>query len=90
MSIHFALGESAMKTILSAAAALMFIAAPAFADCASDVKAAEKAVMEVKDMKQKEMATKDLEMAKKAMMEKKDAECMKSAEMAKKNAMMKK
>jgi hypothetical protein len=80
-----------MKTILSAAAALMFLAAPAVAaDCATQVKMAEKAVMEVKDMKAKEMAMKDLEMAKKAMMEKKDAECMKSAEMAKKNAMMKK
>jgi hypothetical protein len=80
-----------MKTILTAAAmvAAFALASPAFADCAADIKAAEKAVMEVKDMKQKEMAMKDLEMAKKAMMEKKDAECMKSAEMAKKNAMMK-
>jgi hypothetical protein len=77
--------------ILPAAAVLaaFAIASPAFADCANDVKAAEKAVMEVKDAKQKQMAMKDLEMAKKAMMEKKDAECMKSAEMAKKNAMMK-
>ena len=79
-----------MKTILSAAAAFMFIAAPAFAaDCASQVKMAEKAVMEVKDMKQKEMAMKDLDKAKKAQMEKKESECMKSAEMAEKAAMKK-
>ena len=80
--------------LLAALALTISVAAPALADCASDVKAAEKAVMEVKDMKQKETAMKDLEMAKKAMMEKKDAECMKSAEMAnemaKKNSMMKK
>lgn len=80
-----------MKTILSAAAALMFIAAPAFAaDCATQVKMAEKAVMEVKDMKTKETAMKDLDMAKKAQMEKKEAECVKNAEMAEKAAMMKK
>ena len=80
-----------MKTILSAAAAFLFIAAPAFAaDCATQVKMAEKAVMEVKDMKQKEMAMKDLDMAKNAMMEKKEMECVKSAEMAEKAAMMKK
>jgi hypothetical protein len=79
-----------MKMILSVAAALMFVSVPAFADCASKVKMAEKAVMEVKDAKQKEMATKDLEMAKKAMMEKKEADCVKSAEMAEKAAMMKK
>jgi hypothetical protein len=80
-----------MKTILSAAAALMFLAAPAVAAyCATQAKMAEKAVMEVKDMKAKEMAMKYLEMAKKAMMEKKEAECVKSAEMAEKAAMMKK
>lgn len=80
-----------MKTTLTtAAAALMLMSAPAFADCASKVKMAEKAVMEVKDAKQKEMATKDLETAKKAMMEKKEADCVKSAEMAEKAAMMKK
>jgi hypothetical protein len=80
-----------VKTILSGAAALMMFAAPVFAaDCATQIKMAEKAVMDVKDMKQKEMAMKDLEMARKAMMEKKDAECVKSAEMAEKAAMMKK
>ena len=79
-----------MKMILSAVAAFFFIAAPAFAaDCASQVKMAEKAVMEVKDMKQKEMAMKDLDKAKKAQMEKKESECMKSAEMAEKAAMKK-
>jgi hypothetical protein len=80
-----------MKTILSAAATLMLFAAPAFAaDCATQVKMAEKAVMEVKDMKTKEMAMKDLDMAKKAQMEKKEAECVKNAETAEKAAMMKK
>ena len=78
-----------MKTILSVAAALMFISAPAFANCESKVKMAEKAVMEVKDAKQKEMAMKDLQMAKKAQMEKKEADCVKSAEMAEKAAMKK-
>ena len=80
-----------MKTILSAAGALMLVAAPTFAaDCATQIKMAEKAVMEGKDMKTNEMAMKDLEMAKKAMMEKKEADCVKSAEMAEKAAMMKK
>jgi hypothetical protein len=79
-----------MKSILSTAAVLMVLAAPAFAaDCATQIKMAEKAVMEAKDMKQKEMAMKDLDMAKKAQMEKKETECMKSAEMAEKAAMKK-
>ena len=60
----------------------MLLAAPAFADCAGDVKHAEMAVMEAKDAQQKEMAMKELDMAKKAMADKMDAECMSHAKMA--------
>lgn len=79
-----------MKKIASAFAAILLLgAAPAFADCASEVKNAEMAVMKVTDMKTKDMAMKDLEMAKKAMMDKKEADCIKSAKMASDHAMMK-
>ncbi|HVO16391.1 MAG TPA: hypothetical protein VMV26_14335 [Alphaproteobacteria bacterium] len=60
----------------------LLIAAPAFADCAGDVKHAEMAVMEAKDANQKAMATKELDMAKKAMADKMDNECMSHAKMA--------
>ena len=61
---------------------VLFIAAPAFADCAGDVKHAEMAVMEAKDAQQKAMAMKELDMAKKAMNDKMDNECMSHAKMA--------
>ncbi len=77
------------KISLAAAIALSCFAAPAFADCATDVKSAETAVMGVKDMKQKEKAMKELDMAKKAMASKMDKECMAHAKMASDGAMMK-
>jgi hypothetical protein len=58
------------------------LAAPAFADCAGDVKHAEMAVMDAKDADQKAMAMKELDMAKKAMADKMDNECMAHAKMA--------
>ena len=78
-----------MKTAAVLAAIALLAAAPAFADCASEVKNAEMAVMKVTDMKTKDMVMKDLAMAKKAMMEKKEADCVKSAKMASDHAMMK-
>lgn len=78
-----------MKIATVLAAVALFAAAPAFADCASEFKSAEMAVMKVTDMKAKEMAMKDLDMAKKAMMEKKEADCIKSSKMAHDAAMMK-
>ena len=83
---------SMIRNSLLAATALFALAAgPAFAaDCATEVKMAEKAVMESKDMKAKEMGMKELEMAKKAQMGKMEADCMKSAKMATDAVMMKK
>lgn len=80
-----------MRTLFAAAAVavIAFSAAPALADCASEVKAAEMAVMKVSDAKQKQMAMKDLDMAKKAMAGKMEADCVKSAKMASDAAMMK-
>jgi hypothetical protein len=76
-----------MKLATVVATLLLLAATPAFADCASEFKSAEMAVMKVTDMKQKEMAMKDLDMAKKAMMDKKEADCIKAAKMANENAM---
>lgn len=76
-----------MKFATVFAAVLLLASAPAHADCASEVKNAEMAVMKITDMKAKEMAMKDLNMAKKAMMDKKEADCVKSAKMANEAAM---
>jgi hypothetical protein len=78
-----------MKFATVLAAVMLLAAAPAFADCASELKSAEMAVMKVTDMKTKEMAIKDLDMAKKAMMDKKEADCIKASKMAHDAAMMK-
>lgn len=83
---------SMIRNSLLAATALFALAAgPAFAaDCATEVKMAEKHVMESKDMKAKEMGMKELEMAKKAEMGKMNDDCMKHAKMATDAVMMKK
>jgi hypothetical protein len=71
------------KSIFAAIVPLaLLLAAPAFADCAGDVKQAESAVMGAKDAQQKAMAMKELDMAKKAMADKMDKECMSHAKMA--------
>jgi hypothetical protein len=78
-----------MKALVLAAATLAIFTAPALADCASDVKKAESAVMHMTDAEMKKKGMMHLDMAKKAMMDKKDAECMKEAMMATEAGMMK-
>ena len=79
------------NSLLALGTVLALGAGPAFAaDCATEVKMAEKAVMESKDMKAKEMGMKELDMAKKAQTGKMEADCMKSAKMATDAVTMKK
>ncbi len=67
-----------IKAILSAAAlsSLLFAAAPAFADCAADMKMTDAMMMKSADATKKDMAMKEMEMAKDMMTKKDEAGCM--------------
>ena len=67
-----------IKTLASAAAfsGLLFAAAPAFADCAADMKMTDAMMMKSTDAAKKDMAMKEMEMAKDMMAKKDETGCM--------------
>lgn len=67
-----------IKTLVSAAAfsGLLIAAAPAFADCAADMKMTDAMMMKSTDATKKDMAMKEMEMAKDMMAKKDEAGCM--------------
>lgn len=76
-----------LLTVATALLALSFATVPALADCASEIKMAETAVMKTTDADHKKMAMSQLDMAKKSMMDKMEGECVKQAKMATESAM---
>jgi hypothetical protein len=66
-----------MKTVLLATSvsALLLAAAPAFADCAADMKTTQDMAMKVTDAAKKDAAMKEMAMATDAMTKKDDAAC---------------